>query len=263
MGERKVLNKYYPPNFDPSKVPRRKMAFNAPVGIRMMLPFNMCCLSCGHYMYQGKKFNSKKETALGMDYLGIERLRFIIKCELCNNRITFLTDPKNQDYECESGATRNYSAWQDERAKALKKIKQSEKDAKDNEEKDGETATNYASVRDLERKTLENKKEMNNIENLQKMKTFRSKVGSVDLGKFIQQRTKSKRKLEEQIDAQEIEEFNKRKKTIKKQHTGVHQPSDKPDMKTGKGYSGVLKVRKKKKKPKKISLVGYGSSSSD
>merc|ERR1719305_2115138 len=54
-------------------------------------------------MYRGKKFNSRKEDVIGDDYLGIKKYRFYIKCCVCNNEIAFKTDPKNQDYVCESG----------------------------------------------------------------------------------------------------------------------------------------------------------------
>ena len=33
----------------------------------------------------------------------IKKYRFYIKCCVCNNEIAFKTDPKNQDYVCESG----------------------------------------------------------------------------------------------------------------------------------------------------------------
>merc|ERR1712147_547925 len=55
-------------------------------------------------MYRGKKFNSRKEDVIGDDYLGIKKYRFYIKCCVCNNEIAFKTDPKNQDYVCESGS---------------------------------------------------------------------------------------------------------------------------------------------------------------
>lgn len=71
MGERKVLNKYYPPDFDPSLIPRFRRQKNQQITVRMMLPMNVQCTSCGEFMYAGKKFNSKKECALGEDYLGI------------------------------------------------------------------------------------------------------------------------------------------------------------------------------------------------
>jgi hypothetical protein len=80
MGERKVLNKYIPPDFDPSLIPRFKrdkhklvevrMApqavgrSNTAAQVRMMIPFNMRCNTCGEFMYRGKKFNSKKEDVV-------------------------------------------------------------------------------------------------------------------------------------------------------------------------------------------------------
>lgn len=108
MAERKVLNKYFPPDFDPSKIPRRKMPKDAQQTVRLMAPFTMCCNTCGEFIYKGKKFNAKKETALGEEYYGIKIFRFYIKCTRCSSEITFKTDPKNADYICEHGAKRNF-----------------------------------------------------------------------------------------------------------------------------------------------------------
>ena len=108
MGERKVLNRYFPPDFDPLLVPKRKYDPYKQVEVRMMIPFSLQCIKCGEYMYRGKKFNSRKEDVIGDDYLGIKKYRFYIKCCVCNNEIAFKTDPKNQDYVCESGAWSAY-----------------------------------------------------------------------------------------------------------------------------------------------------------
>ena len=196
MGERKVLNRYIPPDFDPSIIPKYlSHRGNKMMEIRMMLPFSLRCNTCQEYMYkvgrfnyflvnyihvmncviccmyiwiiltcyienciifernmiynhknfkigclfvyvvssgaytwyifmyawfryvyymllalflqwfviyeQGKKFNSKKEDIEGDTYMGIKKFRFYIKCSVCSAEITFKTDPKNADYECE------------------------------------------------------------------------------------------------------------------------------------------------------------------
>lgn len=61
MSERKVLNKYYPPDYDPSKVPKSKVKRNATFEIRLMAPCNMRCTTCGEYIY---KVRAIKETIL-------------------------------------------------------------------------------------------------------------------------------------------------------------------------------------------------------
>ena len=44
MSERKVLNKYFPPDFDPAKIPRRKMGKDKQQVVRLMAPFSMRCV---------------------------------------------------------------------------------------------------------------------------------------------------------------------------------------------------------------------------
>jgi hypothetical protein len=67
-----VLNKYYPPDFDPAEMPKRKRPKTNDMKVRMMLPMTVQCRTCGHFMYKGTKFNTKKEDVLGQDYLGIQ-----------------------------------------------------------------------------------------------------------------------------------------------------------------------------------------------
>jgi len=92
MSERKVLNKYYPPDFDPSKIPRVRQAKNRQFTVRLMAPFNMKCKTCGEYIYKGKKFNARKEDVDNENYLGIRIYRFYIK-------VRFITQSSNHALE--------------------------------------------------------------------------------------------------------------------------------------------------------------------
>jgi len=173
MGERKVLNKYIPPDFDPSIIPKFKRTRDKLMEIRMMLPFSLRCNTCGEYMYRGKKFNSKKEDITDDTYMGIRKIRFYIKCTACSAEITFKTDPKNSDYECESGASRNFELWRDNTATIEEETKQREEEDK------------YDAMKSLEHRTMDNKVEMDILDALDEIKSINSRHRKVDTEKVL------------------------------------------------------------------------------
>ncbi|GAB7347001.1 hypothetical protein MBLNU459_g3150t1 [Dothideomycetes sp. NU459] len=165
MSERKVLTKYYPPDFDPSKITRTRGSKK--VGpllqtVRLMAPFSMKCTSCGEYIYKGRKFNARKETT-DEKYYAISIFRFYIRCTRCSAEITFRTDPKNMDYECEKGAKRNFEPWRE--AKLAEETEEERLDRLEREEAERDA------MKELEAKTLDAKTEMQIADALDEIRT--------------------------------------------------------------------------------------------
>lgn len=163
MSERKVLTKYYPPEFDPSKIARTPKHLR-PTGpktipVRLMAPFSMKCTSCGEYIYKGRKFNARKETT-DEKYLTITIYRFYIRCTRCSSEITFKTDPKNMDYTCERGAKRNFESWRDPASTELKETDEERLDRLEREEADEADNAERNAMEELEQKMEESKREM-------------------------------------------------------------------------------------------------------
>ncbi|KAJ3122247.1 hypothetical protein HK098_002986 [Nowakowskiella sp. JEL0407] len=195
MSERKVLNKYFPPDFDPSKIPKRSgLGKESQHKVRLMTPFSMRCNTCGDYIYKGKKFNARKERVNNEDYLGMSIFRFYIRCPRCSAEITFKTDPKNTDYVAELGAQRNFEPWRDEQF-ASEELK--------NERKLEEE---YNPMRALENRTADSKREMDILDSLDEIRTKNAMNEKVTVNyallKLQQQseefkRAEEKRQLEE------------------------------------------------------------------
>ncbi|KAM4052656.1 splicing factor YJU2 [Anomaloglossus baeobatrachus] len=190
MSERKVLNKYYPPDFDPSKIPKLKLPKDRQYVVRLMAPFNMRCKTCGEYIYKGKKFNARKETVQNEQYLGLPIFRFYIKCTRCLAEITFKTDPENTDYAMEHGATRNFQAE--------KLIEEEEK--RFQKEREDEELNNPMKV--LENRTKDSKMEMDILENLQELKELNQRQANVDFESMLG----VYRETEEEMKKRELEE---------------------------------------------------------
>ena len=171
MGERKVLNKFYPPDFDPAKLQKPKNPAERQDKVRMMLPFTVRCSTCGTFLHIGTKFNMRKETIQDEDYLGIPILRFFFKCSRCATEITMKTDPRNSDYVCESGASRNYDEWRD-----LDAAEEALKAAKKDEDEDP--------MKFLESKTYDSRREMeilNALDEIRQLNKIQAKVDHEDI----------------------------------------------------------------------------------
>lgn len=177
-----MLNKYYPPDFDPTKVPRRKMPKDRQYKVRLMAPFNMRCIHCGDYIYKGKKFDAQKETVIGEDYLGLNIFRFYIRCPRCATAITFKTDPKNTDYVCEVGATRNFENW-----------RVTDDTGEDEVAQEVEDEQNPMAA--LERRTEESKREIDILDALEELKDANEAKFNIDIDKVIAAKEDVKRML--------------------------------------------------------------------
>lgn len=140
-----------------------------------MAPFNMRCVTCGEYIYKGKKFNARKEDVENETYLGIRIYRFYIKCTRCLQEISFKTDPQNTDYEIEAGATRNFMA-----------LKLAEEQAqKEQDDLKEEEANNPMKL--LENRTEQSKNEIELLESLEELKDLNSRHESIDYQAMLQQ----------------------------------------------------------------------------
>ena len=202
MAERKVLIKYYPPNFDPDRLIKNKRPKDKQDNVRMMLPMSLRCSTCGNYLYIGTKFNMRKETCLDEDYLGIRIYRFYLKCTQCYAEVTFKTDPKNSDYIVEHGGVRNYEPWRDVQAaeEALKELKVNEEEGN--------------AMKFLENKTYDSKREMDILDALDEIKHLNQKKAQVSHEDLLNnfggvKKTKEESNIEEEKD--DINEFKKRK----------------------------------------------------
>nr|CAG4642036.1 EOG090X0DK6 [Eurycercus lamellatus] len=121
MGERKGVNKYYPPDWRPEMGSinkyhgthaLRERANKLHLGIliiRFEMPYNIWCDGCKNHIGMGVRYNAEKKK-IGM-YYSTPLYQFRFKCHLCNNYIEMKTDPANLDYVIVSGARRQERRW--------------------------------------------------------------------------------------------------------------------------------------------------------
>lgn len=185
MSERKVLNKYYPPDYDPSKVPRvkRKNKLN---DVRMMAPFNMKCNTCGDYIGHSTKFNAKKETIEDETYNSVHIFRFYIKCKRCMATIILRTNPKEKCYEVEQGATENFMA-----------LKLAERQARDEAEAE-EEEEKIDPMKQLENRTKASRQQMEASEQIRNLRNIKHKFHSVNIDALIESK---KQELGEELQS--------------------------------------------------------------
>lgn len=227
MSERKVINKYYPPDFDPSKIVKKKKkvktgAASLPT-VRLMTPFSMKCDSCGDYISKSRKFNARKETTKET-YLGMKIVRFHIKCPSCASEILFRTDPKSANYVIEFGAKKNYDSentnqnWKEETVEEiLDKLEKEEAEAK---QKEANKDKNITSLEQLEKKMNDLKRQQETSDEIDEIRDRNQKINdNLKNSEEYQSKLKEIEEKEEELQDEEDsklanELFNNKKRTI-------------------------------------------------
>jgi coiled-coil domain-containing protein 130 len=113
MGERRATNKYYPPEWDPSKGSlnefrghhalgvRAKKLHEGVLVVRFEMPFNVWCLGCSQHIGKGVRYNAEKRRV--GHYLSTPIWEFSMRCRLCGARMVIRTDPQHAGFALVSG----------------------------------------------------------------------------------------------------------------------------------------------------------------
>jgi coiled-coil domain-containing protein 130 len=104
MAERRAVNKWYPPDWNPSmgsvnqywgQHPLRERARKLKEGIlivRFEMPFNIWCGGCEKHIAMGVRFNAEKKKV--GHYHSTPIWNFSMTCHMCSHRFEIQTDPK-------------------------------------------------------------------------------------------------------------------------------------------------------------------------
>ncbi len=167
------------PTFDPARMPKGKRKALNSCEVTMMMPFSVQCDTCSAFIYKGKKLNSTKEDILGGNYKGIKLIRFTMKCSTCNGKFCIRTDPEHMDYAVEKGVQRNFEPWRQNEAVIQAALTKRAEDEK------------YDAMRALENRTLDSKRQMDQLDALEELKSIRATQAGMtpeDLIEFLEQR---------------------------------------------------------------------------
>lgn len=185
--------------------------------VRLMAPFSMRCNTCGEWVYKGKKFNARKENAVGETYLSIQIYRYVahtlwhwpadrplalasfyIRCPRCSAEITFKTDPENSDYTCEHGAQRNFEPWRDQA------------DAAEAAKLEREAAEENNPMKHLENRTEDTKREIDILDALDEMRSVRARQERVGIDSALSlqaEETRADLQAEFEEDEAEVQKY--------------------------------------------------------
>eukprot|EP00039_Didymoeca_costata_P007502 m.100611 g.100611 ORF g.100611 m.100611 type:complete len:317 (+) comp13714_c0_seq9:152-1102(+) len=142
MATRKEVNKYYPPDWDPSKgslntyhgegwrngsatVNGRAGAARGITIIRFEMPWSIWCTGCNSHIGRGVRYNAEKNRV--GKYYTTTLWSFSMKCHMCNSKMVIETDPKNDDYKIIEGARRRVETFTAESAETHELMSDEEK----------------------------------------------------------------------------------------------------------------------------------------
>ena len=127
MAERKAVNKYYPPEYDPAvhgslnayrghhplgNRVRKKLRESGAVVVRFEMPFNAWCDTCHTHLARGTRYNAEQRRV--GKYHSTPVYSFTMRCACCGCTFVIETDPARADYRATAGATRKTEEWAQE-----------------------------------------------------------------------------------------------------------------------------------------------------